>query len=115
MVFNWINAIAMGVTAWAAIQSLLLSRPLWKNGNEQREADRKIEENRLFRQELKEYFKENVKPYIDKFLKNEEKYEFSRNGFDENAAVPAGNGNAVYFEKFGNPFTGYQDKYYQYV
>lgn len=91
MVFNWENVPAIA-SAVAAGGSFLVSCLVCKN-----------EKDRLFWEELKEYFKENVKPYIDEFLKNQEKYEFRRNGFDENAAMPADNGNTAYFAEFGNP------------
>lgn len=85
MVFNFMNTIAATASAVAAWL-------VYKN-----------EKDRLFREELKEYFKENVQPHIDEFLKNQAKYEFMRNGFDENAAMPANNGDKLYFEEFGNP------------
>lgn len=98
MDFDWINIIVPVVRTFLAENFVALFRVFLDA-----RTVKKNEENRLFREELKEYFKENVQLHIDEFLKNQAKYEFMRNGFDENAAMPADNGNTAYFEEFGNP------------
>lgn len=58
---GWISAIA-------AVASFSLSWRISVNGNKQREADKRIEEDRLLQQELKELLKIYVRPWIAKFL-----------------------------------------------